>query len=46
VTGTPDLFIGAPYDDANGSSSGSAYVYSGMQTARLLYQLQRRFSMG
>lgn len=34
--GIDDLIIGAPYDDPNGSASGSAFVYSGLDGS-LLY---------
>ena len=27
--GTPDLVVGAPYEDSNGTSSGAAYLFSG-----------------
>jgi hypothetical protein len=27
--GTPDLAVGAPYEDSNGTSSGAALLFSG-----------------
>jgi len=27
--GTPDLLLGAPYEDAGGTSAGAAYLFSG-----------------
>jgi hypothetical protein len=42
--GYADLLIGATGDDANGSNSGSAYVYSGADGTPAL-SVQRRFSI-
>jgi len=36
LDGHPDIVAGAPYDDANGTSSGSIFVYSG-RTGELIW---------